>query len=227
VDPDRREVLAQRRFHAGPNGRVQRLAATAVDHLVDRGTSRVARIPSSGHGLRPLECLLQRDQGAGPLSCQQGGDRGVTSHALKAQDPCGAWGTTGLEETQSAVGVPDPTIYVARTTLCEDASPLAPPRDCRVEMECFYLVCFYLVCRHDVLHDPVERLVLDSDRLNRQCDHTEGRLIKSAPSVRFAGIVRCPVSMADLIRATFREYRKLGRLIHESEFGPWLEAARA
>ncbi|MGH9129648.1 MAG: ATP-binding protein [Acidimicrobiales bacterium] len=35
-----------------------------------------------------------------------------------------------------------------------------------------------------------------------------------------------PVSMADLMRATHREYRKLGRLIHESEFGPWLEAAR-
>jgi hypothetical protein len=35
-----------------------------------------------------------------------------------------------------------------------------------------------------------------------------------------------PVSMADLMRATFREYRKLGRLIHGSEFGPWLEAAR-
>lgn len=35
-----------------------------------------------------------------------------------------------------------------------------------------------------------------------------------------------PVSMADLMRATHREYRKMGRLIHESEFGPWLSAAR-
>jgi hypothetical protein len=32
--------------------------------------------------------------------------------------------------------------------------------------------------------------------------------------------------MADLMQATYREYRKLGRLIRESEFSPWLEAAR-
>jgi len=30
-----------------------------------------------------------------------------------------------------------------------------------------------------------------------------------------------PLSMADLIRATEREYRKLGRLTLESEFGPY------
>lgn len=36
-----------------------------------------------------------------------------------------------------------------------------------------------------------------------------------------------PVTMELLMRATLREYRKLGRLVHESEFGPWLEAARA
>ncbi|MGH9069862.1 MAG: ATP-binding protein [Acidimicrobiales bacterium] len=35
-----------------------------------------------------------------------------------------------------------------------------------------------------------------------------------------------PVSMSDLMRATYREYRKMGRLIHESEFGPWLGTAR-
>lgn len=34
------------------------------------------------------------------------------------------------------------------------------------------------------------------------------------------------VSMAHLMRATYREYRKMGRLIHESEFGPWLSVAR-
>ena len=27
--------------------------------------------------------------------------------------------------------------------------------------------------------------------------------------------------MADLIRATHREYRKLGRIALEAEFGPW------
>ena len=32
-----------------------------------------------------------------------------------------------------------------------------------------------------------------------------------------------PVSMADLIRATEREYRKLGRLTVEAEFGSYLE----
>ena len=30
--------------------------------------------------------------------------------------------------------------------------------------------------------------------------------------------------MADLVRATQREYRKLGRLCVEAEFGPWHEA---
>jgi SpoVK/Ycf46/Vps4 family AAA+-type ATPase len=32
-----------------------------------------------------------------------------------------------------------------------------------------------------------------------------------------------PVAMLDLMRATQREYRKLGRLTLESEFGPWLD----
>lgn len=31
------------------------------------------------------------------------------------------------------------------------------------------------------------------------------------------------IAMADLVRATQREYRKLGRMVVESEFGPWLE----
>jgi hypothetical protein len=30
-----------------------------------------------------------------------------------------------------------------------------------------------------------------------------------------------PVSMADLVRATEREYQKLGRLTHEAEFGEY------
>jgi hypothetical protein len=31
-----------------------------------------------------------------------------------------------------------------------------------------------------------------------------------------------PVAMLDLVRSIHREYRKLGRLCNESEFGPWL-----
>jgi len=37
----------------------------------------------------------------------------------------------------------------------------------------------------------------------------------------------CGLSMADLVWAAAREYRKLGRLVSESEFGPWHEAVRA
>ncbi len=33
----------------------------------------------------------------------------------------------------------------------------------------------------------------------------------------------CPITMADLIRATAREYRKLGRLCVEAEFGRYYE----
>ena len=36
-----------------------------------------------------------------------------------------------------------------------------------------------------------------------------------------------PVTMADLMRATQREYRKLGRLCVRSEFGPWLDVGAA
>jgi ATP-dependent 26S proteasome regulatory subunit len=35
-----------------------------------------------------------------------------------------------------------------------------------------------------------------------------------------------PVSMVDLVRETEREYRKLGRLVVESEFGPHFEALK-
>ena len=37
----------------------------------------------------------------------------------------------------------------------------------------------------------------------------------------FAAEADAPVAMADLIRATGREYRKLGRLTIEAEFGPY------
>lgn len=42
----------------------------------------------------------------------------------------------------------------------------------------------------------------------------------------FAAESEEPVSMADLVRATEREYRKLGRLTVESEFGPYLALTR-
>ncbi len=35
------------------------------------------------------------------------------------------------------------------------------------------------------------------------------------------------VGMAHLLRATAREYRKLGRLCTEEEFGPWFHLAHA
>ncbi|MCE6995312.1 ATP-binding protein [Saccharothrix sp. S26] len=35
-----------------------------------------------------------------------------------------------------------------------------------------------------------------------------------------------PVTMADVVTSVHLEYRKLGRLVLESEFGPWLDAAR-
>ena len=36
-----------------------------------------------------------------------------------------------------------------------------------------------------------------------------------------------PVAMADLVRATEREYRKLGRLTVEAEFGEYFELLEA
>ncbi|MFE4797056.1 ATP-binding protein [Streptomyces sp. NPDC056708] len=35
-----------------------------------------------------------------------------------------------------------------------------------------------------------------------------------------------PLGMEQLVSAVFQEYRKLGRLVRESEFGPWLDRAR-
>ena len=37
----------------------------------------------------------------------------------------------------------------------------------------------------------------------------------------FAAEERRPVSMADLMRATHREFLKLGRLYHQSDFAPY------
>jgi hypothetical protein len=42
----------------------------------------------------------------------------------------------------------------------------------------------------------------------------------------FAADSGAPLSMADLVRATEREYRKLGRLTVESEFGPYISLTR-
>jgi SpoVK/Ycf46/Vps4 family AAA+-type ATPase len=42
----------------------------------------------------------------------------------------------------------------------------------------------------------------------------------------FAAEAERPVAMADLVRATDREYRKLGRLTVESEFGEYLDLVR-
>ena len=39
----------------------------------------------------------------------------------------------------------------------------------------------------------------------------------------FTAAERRPVTMADMIRATEREYQKLGRLTHEAEFGAYFE----
>ena len=38
----------------------------------------------------------------------------------------------------------------------------------------------------------------------------------------FAAAAGRPIAMADLIRGTEREYRKLGRLTVEAEFGPYM-----
>jgi hypothetical protein len=39
----------------------------------------------------------------------------------------------------------------------------------------------------------------------------------------FAAAADRPIAMADLIRGTEREYRKLGRLTVEAEFGPYMD----
>lgn len=36
-----------------------------------------------------------------------------------------------------------------------------------------------------------------------------------------------PLGMEQVVSAVLQEYRKLGRLVLESEFGPWLDGGRA
>ena len=43
----------------------------------------------------------------------------------------------------------------------------------------------------------------------------------------FTAAERRPVTMTDMIRATEREYQKLGRLTHEAEFGQYIELLTA
>ena len=45
----------------------------------------------------------------------------------------------------------------------------------------------------------------------------------NASAAYFAAVTGHEVGMLDLMRATQREYRKLGRLCVPSEFGPWFE----
>jgi SpoVK/Ycf46/Vps4 family AAA+-type ATPase len=87
------------------------------------------------------------------------------------------------------------------------------------------------------LPDPEFRLLLWERCLGRDVpraddldlDFAANRFELSGGNIRsiavtaayFAAETGRPVSMLDLMRATQREYRKLGRLCVESEFGPW------
>jgi SpoVK/Ycf46/Vps4 family AAA+-type ATPase len=87
------------------------------------------------------------------------------------------------------------------------------------------------------LPDPEFRLLLWERCLRRDVprpddldlDFAANRFELSGGNIRsiavtaayFAAETGRPVSMLDLMRATQREYRKLGRLCVESEFGPW------
>ncbi|CAM5412824.1 ATP-binding protein [Streptomyces californicus] len=42
-----------------------------------------------------------------------------------------------------------------------------------------------------------------------------------------AAEAKAPLHMDQLVTAVLQEYRKLGRLVLESEFGPWLRKERA
>jgi SpoVK/Ycf46/Vps4 family AAA+-type ATPase len=67
---------------------------------------------------------------------------------------------------------------------------------------------------------------IDLDFLARQFKISGGNIKNVCVSAAFlAAAEDRPVGMADLIRATEREYRKLGRLMVEAEFGPYLELA--
>ena len=63
---------------------------------------------------------------------------------------------------------------------------------------------------------------IDLDFLARAFKLSGGNIRNIALGAAFlaAGADR-PVAMADLVRATEREYRKLGRLCLEAEFGPY------
>jgi hypothetical protein len=67
---------------------------------------------------------------------------------------------------------------------------------------------------------------VDFDFLTEAFDLTGGSIRNVALTAAFlAADNDRPVSMADLVRATEREYRKLGRLCLPSEFGHWYDAA--
>ena len=62
---------------------------------------------------------------------------------------------------------------------------------------------------------------LDLDFLARSFELSGGHIRNVTLAAAFlAAAEGRPISMADLIRGTGREYRKLGRLVTASEFGP-------
>ena len=68
---------------------------------------------------------------------------------------------------------------------------------------------------------------IDLDFCAASFELTGGNIRSIAVTAAFmAATASRPVSMADLMRATHREYRKLGRLVVEHEFGPWFDEVR-
>ena len=65
---------------------------------------------------------------------------------------------------------------------------------------------------------------VDLDFCARQFELAGGHIRSIALTAAYLAAERGgPVRMADLMRATQREYRKLGRLLVRAEFGPWLD----
>jgi ATP-dependent 26S proteasome regulatory subunit len=65
---------------------------------------------------------------------------------------------------------------------------------------------------------------IDLDFCARQFELSGGNIRSIAVTAAyFAAVTGQPVGMLELMRATQREYRKLGRLCVPSEFGPWLD----
>jgi SpoVK/Ycf46/Vps4 family AAA+-type ATPase len=63
---------------------------------------------------------------------------------------------------------------------------------------------------------------IDVDFLARRFSLSGGNIRNVAVGAAFlAADAGRPIGMADLVRETAREYRKLGRLCVEAEFGPW------